>query len=169
MGQIKNIKLHIVTDIKMSTSQKSKDLFLIAVDSEPHSLQAFNWYLDHLYNPCHEVGFVHVYTAPDSCEDEGCHQENEAKRRRDALMFTYQQLSDKRGIKSRVFCKEKKGDSIGNIICKLASEHTAKSIVVGQRGLGTVKRIFGSVSEHVLHHAHMPVIIVPCAKGKNSH
>ena len=33
-------------------------------------------------------------------------------------------------------------------------------IVMGTRGLGTVRRtILGSVSDYVLHHAHCPVII----------
>lgn len=33
-------------------------------------------------------------------------------------------------------------------------------IVMGTRGMGKVKRTFlGSVSDHVLHHSHVPVII----------
>lgn len=38
----------------------------------------------------------------------------------------------------------------------------AEMIVVGQRGLGAVGAVvLGSVSHHVLHHAHCPVLVVP--------
>jgi nucleotide-binding universal stress UspA family protein len=33
-------------------------------------------------------------------------------------------------------------------------------IITGTRGMGTVRRtLLGSVSDHVLHHSHVPVII----------
>ena len=67
-----------------------------------------------------------------------------------------------------IFQEKNNHDSIGGLLCKLAIDNSAKSIVVGQRGLATIKRIFGSVSDHVLHHASIPVIIVPSAKGKKS-
>ncbi|CAH3171040.1 unnamed protein product [Porites evermanni] len=50
----------------------------------------------------------------------------------------------------------------GEIICKQAKEQGASFIVVGSRGTGTIRRtILGSVSDYVLHHAHMPVVVVP--------
>ena len=48
----------------------------------------------------------------------------------------------------------------GQAICKAAMEEHADLIVVGTRGLGKVRRTFiGSVSDYVLHHAHVPVIV----------
>lgn len=39
-------------------------------------------------------------------------------------------------------------------------EVQAAMIVMGSRGLGTIRRtILGSVSEYVLHHSHVPVMI----------
>ena len=53
-------------------------------------------------------------------------------------------------------------DSIGHTICKIAKEQSASVIVIGQRGLGVIRRTFlGSVSDYVVHHAHIPTIIVP--------
>jgi nucleotide-binding universal stress UspA family protein len=51
-------------------------------------------------------------------------------------------------------------ESPGAGICKAASEINASLVVIGTRGLGKIRRTFmGSVSDYVLHHAHVPVLI----------
>jgi nucleotide-binding universal stress UspA family protein len=58
----------------------------------------------------------------------------------------------------RVLVEGPAGDAI------LEQAHDAELIVVGQRGRGAVAGlVLGSVSQHVLHHAHCPVLIVPAA------
>ena len=53
-------------------------------------------------------------------------------------------------------------DSVGHTICKMAKENGATTIVMGQRGLGAIRRTFlGSSSDYVLHHAHVPVAVIP--------
>lgn len=48
----------------------------------------------------------------------------------------------------------------GEVVCKVAAEEGAQLIVTGTRGLGTVRRTFlGSVSDYIIHHAHVPVLI----------
>lgn len=48
----------------------------------------------------------------------------------------------------------------GEVICKLAAEEGAALIVVGTRGLGKIRRtIMGSVSDYVIHHSHVPVLV----------
>lgn len=50
----------------------------------------------------------------------------------------------------------------GQEICKVAKKEGATFIVIGSRGAGTVRRtILGSVSDYVVHHAHIPVVVVP--------
>lgn len=45
----------------------------------------------------------------------------------------------------------------------------ADMLVVGSRGLGGVRGAFlGSVSQHSLHHAQCPVVVVPHATGKHA-
>lgn len=49
----------------------------------------------------------------------------------------------------------------GEVIVSFAKEEKADLIVTGCRGLGTVRRaLLGSVSDHVLHHADIPVLVI---------
>lgn len=50
----------------------------------------------------------------------------------------------------------------GEVICRVAKEKNASLVVMGSRGLGTIRRtILGSVSQYVIDHAHIPVTVVP--------
>jgi len=45
-------------------------------------------------------------------------------------------------------------------ILRVAEEENADVIVCGTRGMGKVRRtLLGSVSDHVLHHSHVPVVV----------
>ena len=57
----------------------------------------------------------------------------------------------------------------GQVICRVAMEQDATLIVMGSRGEGTVRRtILGSVSDYVIHHTHIPVLVVPREQDKPS-
>lgn len=47
------------------------------------------------------------------------------------------------------------------VLVRIAEQEDAGLIVVGSRGMGQAPRLLGSVSEGVLAHAHVPVLIVP--------
>ena len=48
----------------------------------------------------------------------------------------------------------------GEVIVDTAKEENAQYIVMGTRGLGSVRRtLMGSVSDYVVHHAKCPVMI----------
>jgi len=48
----------------------------------------------------------------------------------------------------------------GSAIVSAAEKQNADLVIVGSRGHGTVRRtIMGSVSDYVVHHAHVPVMI----------
>ena len=49
----------------------------------------------------------------------------------------------------------------GQVLCNLADELDATSIVIGSRGRGGIKRaVLGSVSDHVVRHAPCPVVVI---------
>lgn len=53
------------------------------------------------------------------------------------------------------------GKSPGQTIVEAVKVNRAFCVVMGSRGHGRMKRVlFGSVSDHVMHHAEVPVIIV---------
>ncbi len=60
----------------------------------------------------------------------------------------------------QVKCQIEGGLKPGQVIVHVAQESGASMIVVGTRGLGSVRRtLLGSVSDYVLHHAHCPVVV----------
>jgi nucleotide-binding universal stress UspA family protein len=55
----------------------------------------------------------------------------------------------------------------GRRICESARENEVRLIVIGAHGWGRLGRVIhGSVSEYVLHHAHVPVLIVAGAAAE---
>jgi nucleotide-binding universal stress UspA family protein len=60
----------------------------------------------------------------------------------------------------RVTRRVEYGDAAAEI-CRVAEDEHFDVIVVGSHGSGFVKRVFlGSVSQHLLHHAPCPVLVV---------
>ena len=48
----------------------------------------------------------------------------------------------------------------GHFLCETATKEKVGLLVLGTRGLGTIRRtIMGSVSDYVVHHAHCPVTV----------
>lgn len=48
----------------------------------------------------------------------------------------------------------------GELLIHIAKEENASMIITGSRGLGKIRRtILGSVSDYVIHHSHVPVLV----------
>ena len=53
----------------------------------------------------------------------------------------------------------------GEVICKFAKNENAQFVVMGSRGVGTLRRTFlGSVSHYCVHHTDIPLAVVPPPK-----
>ena len=83
-----------------------------------------------------------------------------------AVKMKYEELCIEKGVKYDFFTADAH-QKPGYVICKLAEDLKAELIVLGQRGLGTLSRtLYGSTSDYVLHHAQVPVMIVPMPDKK---
>ena len=71
----------------------------------------------------------------------------------DTIIYTPQQLTD-------VTIRNKSDTKPGQAICHVAEEENAIMVVMGTRGMGKIRRtLMGSVSDYVVHHAKMPVVV----------
>jgi nucleotide-binding universal stress UspA family protein len=127
-------------------------LVVVAVDSSEESLVALDWALQLgsafgcRVLAVHAVGLL----------EEGGYQ------RRIDLAGIVDQARARAPEASHVHvdCLAEDGPASGVILRVTEREH-ADLIVIGSRGLGQAERLLGSVSEAVLTHARVPVLIVP--------
>ncbi|KAL3307427.1 hypothetical protein Ciccas_014057 [Cichlidogyrus casuarinus] len=147
---------------------------LIAVDASEHSRWSFDWYLDHIMRPDDHVHFYHVFEAPSlppismsnltNIPTEEWGNRLQEKIQSIAMMEQDYQTDCQRKQLKCSFINENR-DHTGESICEEAVKCNATLILVGSRGLGALKRtILGSVSDYVLHHSKVPVLMVPPKK-----
>ena len=146
----------------------------IAIDDSKTSERAFAWYLSHYHKNDDKLLLIHIHQMPQlppmgmsgalvaQSLTKSFHEmvEESIKESRHAIAKYETQCQELNINHEIVF-----GDdfhSPGNMICEMAHTHKADAIIMGQRGLGAMKRLLlGSTSDYVLHHSHVPVIIVP--------
>ncbi|XP_041349856.1 universal stress protein PHOS34-like isoform X1 [Gigantopelta aegis] len=91
--------------------------------------------------------------------DEICAQMKKKEDEISSLISKYTQVLREKGIPGRV-CKC--GGKPGEEIIKACTTENVSQLVMGTRGLGTIRRTFlGSVSEYCIHHTNIPITIVP--------
>ncbi|KXJ07042.1 universal stress protein A-like protein [Exaiptasia diaphana] len=152
--------------------QKTGRRIVIPVDGSVNSERAFDWYKDGHLKHNDELLVVHaydLYTAPPTPypygfafpEDWEKHMKKNTEDAR-KLMQYYEKKCNENKLKCKLF--NESGEP-GEIICNLAKDQKADQIVMGSRGMGTVRRtLVGSVSDFCLHHSSVPVSIVPPPK-----
>ncbi|CAH1791996.1 unnamed protein product [Owenia fusiformis] len=145
---------------------------VIAVDGSERADAALSWYLEHLHKPENDVVLAHappepsaaitftgMYTAGPIPIDTWKQVVEEHKASVKKLQEKYQAACQGKLEKVKWVVKVRR-DSAGEEIIKVAEEEKADMIVMGSRGLGTIRRtILGSVSDYVLHHSKVPVIV----------
>ncbi|XP_048731790.2 stress response protein NhaX-like [Ostrea edulis] len=147
---------------------------LIAMDGSKESLFALKQYVEKIHDHDKHVTAVYcvhysitdpeelIITAKDAEDVKAMMQKDEACIT--SVLDKVQTLLTENQVIGEVIRLEGKPEVA--IISK-AEEISASLIVMGSRGLGTIRRtILGSVSEFILHHSHIPVMI--CRMGCDS-
>uniref|UniRef100_A0A1I8JPE0 Usp domain-containing protein n=1 Tax=Macrostomum lignano TaxID=282301 RepID=A0A1I8JPE0_9PLAT len=136
-------------------AEKSMKVVLLAVDSSPHCKRAFDMYLKQVRQPTDVLLLVHAVEPPS--QPVALSVSDNFLKRHTELME--EQLAEAERLKQRW------KDACHSWASRTAEEHEADLVVMGSRGLGTLRRTFlGSVSDYVLHHAYRPVLICPPSK-----
>ncbi|XP_066936429.1 universal stress protein MSMEG_3950/MSMEI_3859-like isoform X2 [Clytia hemisphaerica] len=150
----------------------TEKLNLFCVDGSDICAKAFEWYCSNLHRDGDTIGLVHVYQTPvvpvplggdNMIYDAGLYDQllQDAFKTSQHILAKYKSKCTDLNIKHEEFFQHM-NDSVGHTICSIAHEKDAKNIIMGQRGLGVVRRtLLGSTSDYVVHHSHLPTIIIP--------
>ncbi|PFX15028.1 uncharacterized protein LOC111344054 [Stylophora pistillata] len=143
----------------------SRRLVAIAVDSSEYSEKAFDWFMTNVYHDGDKLLVIHSHELPtpamphmmatDAWHSEVVKHQNTIKE----LEKKYEKKCKDLKLSAKIVVQ---AGSPGQTICAVAKKEEATFVVIGSRGAGTVRRtILGSVSDYVVHHAHVPVVVVP--------
>lgn len=154
-----------------SSTDVTGRVVLIPIDDSVHCERAYKWYVTNMHRPTDHVKFVHViepiYTAPtiglgmespNIPDFSRLMEETTENGKRLGQKFMRKAKEDKVQSQAFLHVDSKPGTSV----IKAVQEHGAHLILMGSRGLSMVRRtILGSISDYVLHHSHIPVVIIP--------
>ncbi|CAC5381393.1 unnamed protein product [Mytilus coruscus] len=146
-----------------------KRVVVLAMDGSKESDNALDFYMKSIYKDIDEVILVH-------CVQQGPHSVGSIWMPLDPHVIARAiQDEEKKGTEictklktllpiyksgGRITVTRVVGGEPGPTIVQAAEECGASMIIVGSRGLGTIRRtILGSVSDYILHHARVPVLV----------
>ncbi|PAA92623.1 hypothetical protein BOX15_Mlig014986g2, partial [Macrostomum lignano] len=144
---------------------------LVALDGSSHSLRALRWYIENNQVAGDSLLLLFISEPPSMMMSAGAATPEVYMRCKEEAVAKAKQLAaeaDSRcaewGIRADISKRflERLHSGPGPTIVSVANEESVDLIVMGSRGLGTLRRTFlGSVSDYVLHHAHKPCAIIP--------
>ena len=145
---------------------------ILPVDASEHSERAFSYYVKNFHRESDTLVLIHIVEPVATVStyglagqtpafiDEMTRELAKAEEHGKELGKKYIQMCKAYSIKFRFLLHV--GCKAGEHILHYVKEHHVDLIVMGSRGMGKIRRTFlGSVSDHVLHHAHIPMCIVP--------
>lgn len=147
----------------------SGDTVVVAIDGSEFSDYALQFYVESIHKPDNRVILAHSveykfvsYPAVsvmsgDTNMSSVTREIQEEEEKSKALEEKMKHELEKLKIEAEIY--RLRGDA-GHAIVQLANEKAADFIVVGCRGKGSVRRTFtGSVTDFIVHHSHVPVIV----------
>lgn len=152
-------------DVKVEGGEAHK-IVLIAIDASEEAKEAFDWYMENINKPDHNLLLLHCAEPPFVASQQAMYMSGELweqmlaqeKVKVKELEESFAKTMKQKHVAGKI--KAIFGGKPGEIICHTANEEKATMIVMGTRGLGKIRRtILGSVSDYVVHHAHCPVVV----------
>lgn len=150
----------------------TKRTIIIPIDSSENSKRAYKWYLNNMQRVGDTVLFIHIVEPIYSTSAVGIMEPppivlNDMSRMMEHALADGKRLgmeyvtdAKSAGVEAKAYIHI--DTKPGTSLVKAIVDYQADLIVIGNRGVGTLRRTFlGSVSDHVLHHSHIPVIVVP--------
>lgn len=78
------------------------------------------------------------------------------------LVNAYKSLCEEHKISFEIHLGSKQHHKVGAEILDIVAERGIEWLVMGTRGLDSIRRtILGSVSDYLLHHSSVPITVVP--------
>ncbi|VDP88904.1 unnamed protein product [Echinostoma caproni] len=161
------------TDYQTDQEHKIRRRVILPTDSSQHSKRAREWYYEKIMEPGDLLLFIHIIEpihpktivslAIESCPalaGTTLRVSDESIKEGEQLCRNCMQEATEHGVKNQSFLyiDTKPGVALVKVIHELKGDY----VIMGNRGVGKVRRtFFGSVSSYVLHHVNVPVSIVP--------
>lgn len=152
---------------------QSKRSVLVPVDGSELAEKAFDWYVATTLRQGDKLVIYHSHQTPHLPIfnfKEGIHlPTSEWQEKLVEEQKKVKKLEDLYAAKAQALHKQIQYEFVieadknpGEGIVETAGKKNVSLIVMGTRGMGTVRRtVLGSVSDYVLHHAKVPVAVVP--------
>ncbi|KAL3866358.1 hypothetical protein ACJMK2_043663 [Sinanodonta woodiana] len=139
----------------MAEKEETQTVALIGMDGSEHSEYALKWYKKNVHRPGNKVYIVYAPNIPQSII-----QVSSSVMSGNATHILRVIQEEEQRISLEVCEIIRINGDPGHTIVKVAEEKHADVIVVGTRGMGKIRRTFlGSVSDYVIHHSHVPVLV----------
>ncbi|GAA31432.1 universal stress protein YxiE [Clonorchis sinensis] len=146
---------------------------VLPIDNSEHSKRAMDWYFANIQRENDFLLFVHVVEPTRNNSSLGVAIESAP-----SLLGTVLRVSEESIKEGKLICHEAMQKASANdvkgqaflyvdtkpaaAILRAIAELKGDLVIIGSRGIGSMRRtILGSVSNHVLHYAHVAVTVIP--------
>ncbi|KAL9978660.1 hypothetical protein ACROYT_G016214 [Oculina patagonica] len=146
--------------------EKRARVIAMAVDHSEWSEQAFEWFMENIHREGDQFILLHVVEQPHlpfladaMVIEEWKHEVQKIEEKLKALEKKYIDRCKELKIPMRFRVEQGKP---GEKICEVALKEKVTLIVLGSRGSGLIRRtVLGSVSNYVIHHTKIPIVMCP--------
>ena len=140
---------------------------VVCIDGSSFAEEAYDWYVQNFHQPGNKVLFLHSPESYINATTMSPGRVLECQREADAktgeLKAKFIGKANTENVEAEFFVES--AEKPGHAICEFAQKHNATFICTGTRGMGKIRRtLMGSVSDFVVHHSHVPVLV--CRHGK---